>query len=247
MMRALDSRWVPGDNQPELTEDELHHLLGVRRLRVGEPFEILNGRGALARCKVEAVDRRRLTFSVEEVRAEVPPVPAIDLYLALPKSKTMAAVLAKAVELGVDRIIPLQCQHCEASAERAEAKAARWQAILNEALKQSGNPWLPQLASVQEFSPAAAAAAAAAAGSLLLCAALQPDAQPLLSTLRAHSPLPRRLALWVGPEGDFSQCEYHQLRQLGITFISLGPHVLRVETAVTVLLGCIRSAAWADF
>ncbi|HSH09941.1 MAG TPA: RsmE family RNA methyltransferase, partial [Oceanipulchritudo sp.] len=208
--------------------------------RQGEPVEVLNGRGALARCRVEAVSSREIQFTVDEVNRFAAPVLRRHLLVALPKGKTFPALLHKAVELGVSEITPLMTTHAEADPGRAEQKRDRFESILIEALKQSGNPWMPQLNATTALDEVLSATTP---GVQRLCAALQPEARPLW-TLLGHTLQPTgTIEVFVGPEGDFSTEEYARLREAGCTFASLGPLVLKVETAASLVLGAL--ALWS--
>ncbi len=236
MLRAYCSEWDGGEQLPPLDREETHHLVRVRRVRPGESVEVLNGRGAIADCRVESLDGRRLVLSVEAVRRIPEPRLHRHLLVALPKGKTFPALLHKAVELGVGEITPLLTEHAEAAPDRAETKRDRWETILVEALKQSGNPWLVRL------NPPAGLAAALKASSpevQRLCAALQPEARPLWQMLREDLRPEGTIEVFVGPEGDFSSTEYVLLREQGCLFASLGPLVLKVETAASLVIGAL--------
>jgi 16S rRNA (uracil1498-N3)-methyltransferase len=240
MLRAYSADWTGADGSPiELTRAESHHLSGVRRVRSGEHVEVLNGRGAVALCRVSGMTGKIPQLEVIEVRTLPPPTPSIHLKCALCKGKGFAAVLQKAVELGVQAITPLLTQHVEASATKVVDKGERWEAILIEALKQSGNPWLPRLHAMRPLSDDLQDAPEAVS----LCAALQPDAQPLGKLIEPALASPAGIHLYVGPEGDFSPEEYAALRSGGVLFASLGPLVLRVETAASLAIGAIQVMA----
>ncbi len=234
MLRVFCPQWDGGVRLPPLAPEEAHHLFRVRRARPGEPVELLNGSGAVGHCR--AGDGRGSELELESVNVVPPPALRVHLLVALPKGRTFPALLQKAVELGVSEITPLVTEHAEAVPDKAGAKLERWESILVEALKQSGNPWLPVLAPPL---PLATALARGPAG-LRLCAALQPDAVPLWSFLQSLPVRPADAQVFVGPEGDFSPAEYARMRAAGCHFVSLGPLVLRVETAATLVAGALH-------
>jgi len=241
MLRTYISEWDGGEMLPRPGAAESHHLLRVRRARADEPVEVMNGRGAVARARVvhEGPSEARLIF-LDRCQVD-PPRLARHLLVALPKGKTFPSLLQKAVELGVSKITPLLTDHVEIPAGRVSGKADRWESVLIEAVKQSGNPWKPVL---NEPVRLKAFLERGSEGEQRLCAALQPDARPLWDLF--GNPLHRvgRLELFVGPEGDFSAGEYTLLREAGCHFASLGPLVLKVETAASLLLGTL--SLWAD-
>jgi 16S rRNA (uracil1498-N3)-methyltransferase len=236
MLRAYCATWSgEAGDVPQLSREEAHHLAVVRRLRKGEAFEVLNGRGAIGRCVATSIQRRSLEVALEDVRMVAALAPAVELLIALPKAKVFSSLLARMTELGVAAIRPLQTRHAEREHGDPASRMERWQGILIEALKQSGNPWLPQLHEPQ----ALAEALAETSGSLRLCAALQADALAPGAVIREACEA-AAVAICVGPEGDFHADEYAQLRNAGCRMVSLGDLVLRVETAATVLLGALR-------
>jgi 16S rRNA (uracil1498-N3)-methyltransferase len=244
MLRVYSGIWDGGDCLPELDKEEARHLLRVRRARPGEPVEVLNGRGHVGQAQLEngvaGSPRLRLVAS----RSVEPPPLRVHLLVALPKGKVFPALLAKAVELGASAITPLITEHVEAAPDRAGQKRERWEGVLVEALKQSGNPWLPVLhppAPLQRCldNPAGGAVQR-------LCAALQPDAVPLWRLLGDSLPAAGTIEVYVGPEGDFSPAEYQLLRAAGCAFASLGPLVLKVETAASLVLGVLQTRAIAQ-
>lgn len=241
MLRAFCGDWDGSQALPELDRNEVHHLVRVRRVRPGESIEILNGRGQVARCRVEEVSARHLGLRLEETLRHPPRKLRRHLLVALPKGKTFSALLQKMVELGADEITPLLTENSEVPPERAGKKAERWETVLVEGVKQSGNPWIPRL---NTALPLAQTAGGDQPGQIRLCAALQLDARPLREVLQAGLPGSGSVQVFVGPEGDFSDEEYRLLRDSGCQFVSLGHFVLRVETAASLVMGTL--GLWAD-
>jgi 16S rRNA (uracil1498-N3)-methyltransferase len=240
MLRVYSSEWDGADALPELDREEVHHLVRVRRVRVGEKVEILNGKGSIGLAEVAHVENSNLQLRIHSIRKIPPPALQVHLLVAIPKGKTFPALLHKAVELGVSRITPLVTEYVEVPSERAGKKQDRWESVLIEALKQSGNPWMPNLA-----QPSALQACLAGESSIpRLCAALQPDARPLWHLLGDPLRQTGPIEVYVGPEGDFSQAEYDLLRAASCHFVSLGPLVLKVETAASLVVGALQ--LWAQ-
>lgn len=237
MLRVYCPDWSGGAEVPRLGREELHHLVRVRRVQSGERIEVLNGRGYIGLAEVLQAGQRDFRMEVQSVREEPEASPRTRLLVALPKGKTFPMLLHRAVELGVREIVPLITEHVEVSSARAEGKLERWRAVLVEALKQSGNPWLPGLVGPMALPDALAASAGEGAR---LCGALQPGARPLWDLLRDGFGPAGWVEVFIGPEGDFSDAEYALLRESGCRFASLGPLVLKVETAASLLAGAIR-------
>lgn len=236
MLRVYLEDWQGGFELPTLPPSESHHLVRVRRARVGEAIEVLNGRGHLGRGRVVALEGSEVRIELDAVQVVDPGKPEVTLLVGLPKGKVFPSLLHRAVELGASAIVPLLTDHSEVSSERGSAKLDRWQAVLVEALKQSGNPHLPRL-----HEPHSLEAALALTGDATrIVLALVPDAIPFSSLVAVASRGPCPVALFVGPEGDFSEREYACFRTADCELASLGPLVLKVETAAVVGLALLK-------
>jgi 16S rRNA (uracil1498-N3)-methyltransferase len=235
MLRAYCSEWDGGEALPPLNREEVHHLVRVRRVRPGEAVEVLNGRGDVAHCRIDAVSPKTVDLGLEMRTRHEPSRLRRHLLVAFPKGKTLPVLLHKAVELGVDEITPLLTDNSEVQRDRAEQKKDRLEAVLIEALKQSGNPWMPLLNAPLPLDQALDRDIGLVQR---LCAALQPEADPLWTVLQ-ETLEQGTVEVFVGPEGDFSPDEYDKLRRAGCRFVTLGPLVLKVETAASLLMGAI--------
>jgi 16S rRNA (uracil1498-N3)-methyltransferase len=240
MLRVFNGCWDGGDSLPELDKAEWHHLARVRRVREGEPVEVLNGRGSVGHARVVS-GPGKLRLELQSVTRAASPRLRVHLLVALPKGKTFPLLLHKAVELGVSAVTPLITRNVEAGAAAADRKRERWEAVLVEALKQSGNPWLPACGQPVELARAVQSEPGPVQR---LCAALQPDSRPVWQMLETQLRPEGELQVFIGPEGDFSADEYQLLRGQGCHMASLGPLVLKVETAASLLVGLLQ--CWAQ-
>jgi 16S rRNA (uracil1498-N3)-methyltransferase len=154
----------------------------------------------------------------------------------------MDSIVRKATEIGVSLIIPLESERTQVhrDGDRSERKIEKWQTAALEAAKQCGNPWLPEIGPV---TPASAFIASAKGYDLKLIASLLPGAKGLKSVLEqfraAHGRTPANVLWLVGPEGDFTQAEMSLSRASGFEPITLGPLVLRCETAAVYALSVL--------
>jgi 16S rRNA (uracil1498-N3)-methyltransferase len=231
---------VPGE--VVLSEEESRHVAQVRRAGPGTPVSLLNGRGAVGEAFIERVEKRHTILRVEQVRMVSAPEPELTLAIGALKQAAWDEVLKHAVELGVNRVLRVQSQHSvsELDGGKAESKLARMRERLIQAAKQSANPWLPELLSAASLEEAFSVCPANA---LQLLASLRtPAAAGLCEFLRQQEGGPR--VLWIGPEGDFSASEEAFLLSKGAQALSLGPRILRAETAALSLCGAIR--LWGD-
>lgn len=223
-----------------LSDRESHHLVKVLRARTGDAVTALDGEGTRLAAILKSADPKAAELEVTGRESIPRPSPEVVLAQALPKGKAFEHLLRTAVEIGVSAVIPLHTRHVEG---RPQEKFDRWILALQEACKQSGNPWLPDLLPPQ---PLDAFLLQPPPGDFLV-AALHPEARPVLQVLGEVLPArPGTLTIAVGPEGDFAPDELEALIRAGARPVSLGPHILRTETAAPVALSAIRQAVEAS-
>jgi 16S rRNA (uracil1498-N3)-methyltransferase len=225
-----------------LSADESHHLVAVNRAEAGATVVVFDGRGTEWICELAAAKKNAAVLKVR-FKQKIKPLPyEITLGQALPKGPHMDAIVRKATEIGVAHIAPLESERTEVhlDADRSDRKIEKWQTAALEAAKQCGNAYLPEVRPVQK---AAAFMEAARGYDLKLIASLQPGAKSLKTVLAAfhaasgHAP---KKVLWlVGPEGDFTPAELSLARTSGFEPITLGPLVLRCETAAVYALSIL--------
>jgi 16S rRNA (uracil1498-N3)-methyltransferase len=242
-----------------LSDREAHHALHVVRLRPGEIVEVLDGEGARLRCETVGFARREVTLRVVQRDATPPRAWPITLIQAVPKGKTFDTIVQKATELGVHRIVPLLSQRVVAQIEtdRAATKLEHWRAIAIESIKQCGSPWVPVLDPPTSFRDLLTRLGprpepVEGPAPLRLVASLRPDARhprTVLDSLTgrgagagARPPGGGPVHMWVGPEGDFTDEELDCLQTAGVQPITLGPLVLRADTAAIYCLSILNCA-----
>ena len=246
---TADTRLPAAGDTVALDPDESHHLFTVLRGGRETTLHLVDGRGHRLTGVSTGKQGRQALVRIETVTAdqrEMKP-PQLTLACAVVKGKRFEWAVEKAVELGVHRIIPLRCEH--GVIDPREGKLNRWTAIMKSALKQCGRSWRPTLATPQTV---AAAMTACAPGDIFFGAA--PWEAPTREVrhwigLLGEKPavLPPTLGFFVGPEGGWSPAELEILAG-GAHPVSLGPHVLRAETAVAAGLTAMQSVRqfWLD-
>jgi 16S rRNA (uracil1498-N3)-methyltransferase len=223
----------------DLPEAVAHHLHVVRQ-QPGDEVVLFNGEGGQVRARLTEIGKRRASaevVAVEAVEVELPY--AITLAQGLPEgSSKMDWIVEKAVELGVAAIQPLAAARSvvKLSGERAEKRQAHWEGVIVAASEQSGRNRLARLEALQEFGRYIAQPAQ---GPRIL---LSPRAtQSLAAWARATPPCP--VTLLIGPEGGFSAAEEDAAIAAGALALSMGPRVLRTETAGLAALATLN-AVW---
>ena len=224
----------------ELEQDTLtlrgeaaHHLLHVLRLREGAEVGAFDGAGRTRLYHVIAHDAASLTLEAKQPLFQTadPAVRTI-LFACVPKGERMDWMLEKATELGVSEVVPVLSARTVVRLEglQAEAKRARWQRIAEAAARQCGAATVP---TIHPPTPFAATHAPMRACTTLIVAALTPEAKPLKPVLDALDPTRRgqRWGWWCGPEGDFTAEELRAILACGAIPVTLGPLILRSETA----------------
>ena len=222
------------NNIATITGSEHHHLRNVLRTKPGETVRIIDGKGNVYTAQILGTHDDRVSSEARilshEFHAGVPP--KLTLFQGLPKSDKMELILQKTTELGVTRIVPLHSEY--ALQKPSQNRYERWGRVLISATKQSERAWLPELCGAQDFNTALAQL-----DTFSRCLLLSPDrdqelgVQHIQRVLRER-PRPDSVALFVGPEGGFSDQEVTRAIESGCTPVTLGRNILRTETAAIV-------------
>ena len=208
--------------QAELSKDQRHHLFKVFRASAGDEVELLDGKGMRAYGVVDNEKNIRITSVEHEERKGG----ELHLVFALPRKNQLDLLLKQAAEQGVAELHPVRF---ERSVSQAECKE-RWTTLLEEACKQSKNPFLPQVNQVSGLAEK-------------LEELKSRDIAIVFGAIRSESeklPLQGRAAWVVGPEGGFTPQEEQLMRDNGAYPLNLGPWVLRLETAACAGIAVLR-------
>jgi 16S rRNA (uracil1498-N3)-methyltransferase len=231
--------------EPALRGSEAHHARDVLRRGVGEKLVLFNGQGR--EITAEIVDLGGDEIRLRKLHeAETPPLRCrIVLGQAIPKGKNMELIVQKAVEIGAAEIAPIISDRTvvRVDSESSVQKQAKWQQIAIEAAKQCGQNWLPPVHAPRKLSEFFDATTSDAGFDLRLIGSLQPDARHLKKILAEYSSekleRPQSVLMLIGPEGDFTPAELALARRYGCQPITLGPIILRVETAAIYCLSVL--------
>lgn len=239
-------------NSALLSTDESHHARNVLRLKKGDPVIVFNGEGQEFEGKIATLSGRVGIQIEKQRRMRAREIVSVCLAQALPKKKKMDFIIAKAAELGVVEIYPLETDRSafKLTGPGAERVQERWQKIAVQTCKQSRLDWIPQLhkpiklkdllqkskdfeavliphtdQELPKFSDVVAALK-----SKILASKPSPNDQPVL----------RKLLLVVGPEGGFTDKEMEIAKQRGAYLVQLGDLVLKTETAAVVGVALVK-------
>ena len=236
----LDQRQYP---------DEVKHLSRVLRLKAGDRIQLLDGKGCVADAELLDVSGRAIEFSVMKVHQAKRRGPQIELGQAVLKAQRMDWLLEKLTELGVTRFVPLLTERVVPADTKVEKRSERWHRICRAAVKQSGNPFLPELYPPQTLAEWLAENRQDGPAIVL---AVDDNAPPLLQCLQNISDTNSALSdstiirLAVGPEGGFSAEEMVLLQSAGFVNAGLGDNVLRGETAGVVSVALTLQALHSE-
>ena len=229
-------RWIADEvsgDRAALTGEHADHLGRVLRARVGEEFDISAGNSV--RCgRITSITDSRVEFDLGEV-ISAPSLAEITLVLAVYKFDRMEWAIEKCTELGVSRIVPLISHRTDSHlAVASQKRGDRWQRIARQAAEQSRRAAPPEIAAPIKLSEALKLSQP------LRILLAESESQTLLRDV-----LPREIsggiALAIGPEGDWTEDEFHALQQAGWTSASLGNTILRAETAAIAATAVVMS------
>ncbi len=230
-----------GGSEIGLGAERTRYLSRVLRLRAGDTIAVFDGDGREFEATIARMAKAGATLRVRE--ALVPAAEsalAVHLVQGISRGERMDFVVQKATELGVERISPVLTEHgvVKLDAARAAKRRAHWQKVAAGACEQCGRARLPQVdlpAPLHDFF----GLGSAGTGADLI---LRPGA---MTSLRDLDEPATGIRLLIGPEGGFSDNEYRDAEAAGFQAVSLGPRILRTETAAVAALAVLQSC-WGD-
>ncbi|WP_455211054.1 16S rRNA (uracil(1498)-N(3))-methyltransferase [Kaarinaea lacus] len=222
------------------------HVARVLRLREGDNVVVFNGQGGEYHGILRRLDKRAASVELQNfVGVDVESPLQIILAQGISRGERMDYTVQKAVELGVHSIVPLQTERTVVNLndERKERRRQHWQTVVYSACEQSGRNFVPSVQPVIKLSNWLQTFSTLAAGNknkfvLNHRVKFGVDAMPV----DAHLPI----YVFIGPEGGLTAEEISQAEQTGFESVSLGPRVLRTETAALAFLSVLQ-AKWGDF
>jgi 16S rRNA (uracil1498-N3)-methyltransferase len=220
-----------------ITGDEHHYLSRVRRARVGDAIELVDGAGLRAMAVIAAIGDAATTLTVGAPAAEVAAGPRVRVLVPLIKGDRMDYCLEKLVEVGADEIVVWPAARAVVVLDPAkrDGRLAKFRALVQAAARQSGRAAVPTVAIAETLAAALAAVPASAAGSSRFV--LDPAAGTADVAFGADD-----VTLVSGPEGGFAPAERDSFAAAEFAPLGLGPRILRAETAPVVGVALVRAA-----
>ena len=220
----------------EITGDDAHHLMRVLRCKIGDTLTVADAQRQAAEAEIVGCTARSVQLRlVRKLAADAEPPVRVALAQCLLKADKMDWIVQKAVELGADRIYPVASENCVVryDAEKCAARRLKWQKIAMEAAKQCGRDAVPVVEAVR---PLVALLEDTRDARQLFCYERE-DALGLKAALRDEDAA--SYLLLIGPEGGFSPQEAALCQRFGAAAVSLGPRILRAETAALAALSAV--------
>lgn len=229
--------------------DDVKHIAGVLRASPGDPLEVCDGAGADYDVVITQIDRKVIITKITGSRRNLtePPV-SVTLFQGVPKADRMDYIIQKCIEIGVKRIVPVMTARTVVKIGNdrdASQKIARWRRIGAEAAKQCNRGIIPAIEEPVRFD----GALKMAEGSRLKLLPYEEERgftlrrrlEDFRNTWRRGDELPQNggIAVFIGPEGGFDAGEVLKAQQSGFKPVTLGPRILRTETAGMVVLSVI--------
>ncbi len=225
----------------ELDGDQARYLGKVLRARVGDELTVFNGDGAEWRTTILSIGRNRVILRLgDRVETDAESPLKIHLVQGVSRGDRMDFVVQKATELGVKRITPVLTEFgtVKLKADRAEKRRNHWRNIATNACEQSGRTRLPLIDSPLPLKNWFGGKPEKVGTELVL----KPGASMPLASITEPA---TKVCILIGPEGGLSDAEYDDADAAGFHAVSLGPRVLRTESAAIAALAVLQSL-WGD-
>lgn len=239
--RLFVSSALINDTEIELDGDQARYLGRALRARVGDRLNLFDGNGAEWTATILQISKNTVTLRIDDSHEAGTESPLkVHLVQGISRGERMDFVVQKATELGVKRITPVLTEYSmvKLDGSRAEKRRDHWQRIATSASEQSGRVRLPLIDTPIPLKNWLGDKPQRIDTELIL----KPGAAATLPSLR---PPETKICVLVGPEGGFSDSEYEDAEISGFKAVSLGPRVLRTETAAIATLAMLQSL-WGD-
>ncbi|WP_304341211.1 RsmE family RNA methyltransferase [Metaclostridioides mangenotii] len=220
------------DNTCIMTGDDVKHISKVLRARVGDQVEICDKEKSEYVCEIEDISKDEVCLNIlEKLNVNREPDVKVRLYQGLPKGTKMEMILQKLTEVGVDEIILVQNKRSVVKFDnkKEDKKLERWERIIYEAAKQSKRGKIPKLRGVLSFKEALEDMKG---NDMNICPYENEKTVSIKDSIKGKDI--NAIGIFVGPEGGFDEGEIEKIQAIDSQVVSLGPRILRTETASVV-------------
>lgn len=229
------------ENQITIVGDDLRHISKVLRLKVDDRVEVCDGAQMDYICKIQSISKDNILLSIvdkKESKGE-PPIQVV-LYQGIPKSSKMDLIIQKTVELGISEIVPVEMKRSVVRFKKDKDKQdrqERWQKIALEAAKQSKRGLVPRVHLPISFHEAVEDSQKNQVNIMAYEGEDRLGFRDLIKSFDGKNI--SRIGIWIGPEGGLDGAELEKAKKSNMDLISLGPRILRTETAGFTILNLI--------
>lgn len=229
------------NNKIKILGTDVKHIRDVIRLREGEKLEIVSD-GEIFISKIESLSKKDISLKVlDRYMGRNEPETDIVLFQGLAKGNKMDLIIQKSTELGISKIYPLITHRCVVKINdkrKGQSKVNRWNQIADEAAKQSKRDILPRVEEIIDFD--SMIKLLKDEGNIIVPYEdeISKGLGESLNNIKAS-----RVHLIIGPEGGFEETEIERLKEIGASIVTLGPRILRTETAGIVAAAIILYVA----
>lgn len=233
-MQKLFIEYTPADDKITLTDEQARHIGKSLRMKIGDMLMVTAGNGVDYGCQISDMTKDTVTLDIcYEQASKSEPSVEVTIYQGVPKGTKMEDIVQKCVELGVTRIVPTLTNRCVSRPDEksAQKKNVRYQKIALEAAQQSGRGIVPEIAPMMTLKQAIANDDAEA--KIIF---YEGGGEPLKDII---TPSIKSVSIYIGSEGGFDADEVEMIVNAGATKATLGPRILRTQTAPVCALSCI--------
>jgi 16S rRNA (uracil1498-N3)-methyltransferase len=224
------------DESITISGEDVRHIATVLRMKAGNELLLCDGKGTEYSVEIAKVDKSEITTIVKARSKREIRYPLVTLGQGLPKSDKMDWIVQKATELGVATIVPLVTERTIVKIRDEEKRGSRWKKICREAAMQSNRADIPAVGRIVSFGDFLKTQNSELPTLFLL--PWEEGTVPIKGILRAN-PGMKNIIVLIGPEGGFSAQEAEMAHGKGFHLVSLGPNILRTETAAIAALSMI--------
>ena len=220
-----------------ISGEDVRHIRLALRKEPGDLLTLLDGQGKEYTVKITTIEKTEIDTEIVDRRERHPASPTIVLGQGIAKADKMDWIVQKATELGVTSIVPLVTERTIVKVKDEEKRVSRWQKICREAAMQCDRPDIPKIEGIRSFNDFLLTLAADLKTLFLM--PWEEGTQHIKTILQKQQGAERVIVL-IGPEGGFSKAEAGTAASKGFHLVSLGPTILRAETAALAAISMVR-------